>query len=407
MATEKVYVFRPEFLEFSDESFMDLKLHKFQTEIRDVTKSGEDCLFVNAPTGSGKTLAFSMPTFCNFIMIRRVKTLIISPTNVLISQINEDINLNIKKYKELNNVKTRVINSKTINSRNLIQRGEEIRNSFTQNDILISNPDMISLLLSGFYQSSRSSNRDIKKSLRNPEDILSQINVVIFDEYHVYDEEELGKIIAFIAISSLTGNKIKFIFSSATPESKIFSIIEILKLKYKVCDVKTTNEDGGNSRKIKGEIRLEFTDIPIFESFKENSLSNPERTLYLFDHKITAEMAINYLLDNSINENQIQELTGISQRSEGRRNYSGKEKFVIATNSAEQGLNLETNRAHIEPGMYTENLSQRYGRIGRQGSSGLITVHTDKSISTLLLCPLKNPIPRIKFSHQFLNSFLS
>ena len=133
-------------MELTNESFNGIRLHPFQVEIKNVRNQNEDCLFVDAPTGAGKTLAFSLPTFCNFLTFRRLKTLIISPTNVLIHQTEADIMEEIKKNKSLSNVEIKVLNRNSILQKDLIKRGEEIRHSFQHFDIIISNPDIISLI---------------------------------------------------------------------------------------------------------------------------------------------------------------------------------------------------------------------------------------------------------------------
>ena len=379
--SSKEFRFEPEYLSYSNESFLGMALHQFQIKIRDIFDSPFDCLFVNAPTGTGKTLSFGLPTFCNMNVFQRRKTLIISPTNLLINQIYESLTKSIREHTEIGDVRIRKLTGKDLFQRNPIQRQDEISFSFTGNDILVSNPDIISLLISGFYYTSqmRSPNFNIGR-LRNPEDIFAKLDVIVFDEYHVYSEEELGKIFAFILLSRLTGNHLKVIFASATPDEKIMTILTGLKLTYDTLNVFTTHDGSGRSRKVRGLVNLTFSDEKMLDKFKDAIISTSARALYLFDHKVDAERAIDHLLEIGIDQEEIQELTGFMQRSTTKKEYSNKERFVIATNAAEQGLNLDVNEAHIEPGLYLENLSQRYGRIGRSGAPGSVTIHVDRDI---------------------------
>ncbi len=376
------YCFEPEYLKYSDEHFFDISLHDFQLKIRDVSDSKIDCLFVNASTGTGKTLAFGLPTFRKINVFQRPRTLIISPTNLLIDQIFKDLNESVAKYPEIGNVKIKKLTGIELTEHFAISRRQEIMNSFKQNEIVVSNPDIISLLLSGFYLTNAKLNPTIKTDrMRNPEDIFSRLDVIIFDEYHVYSEEEIGKIISFIILTRLTGIRIKMVFSSATPNEKLIKILEQLGLECESVNVKTSNIEEKNSRTVRGEILLYFSDKNIFNQLKGTDLSEKIRRLYLFDHKIDAERSINFLLKSGVREEEIQELTGWMQRSRPQKKYTNKEDFVIATNAAEQGLNLEgVEKAHIEPGLFLENLSQRLGRIGRSGSSGEVTVHVNKDI---------------------------
>lgn len=379
--SSKEFRFEPEFISYSSESFLGMALHQFQVKIRDIFNSQFDCLFVNAPTGAGKTLAFGLPTFCNMNVFQRRKTLIISPTNLLINQIYESLTKSIREHVEIGDVRIRKLTEKDLFQRKPIQRQDEISFSFTGNDILVSNPDIISLLISGFYYTSqmKSPNFNIGR-LRNPEDIFAKLDVIVFDEYHVYSEEELGKILTFIMLSRLTGNHLKVIFASATPDEKIMAILAGMKLTYDTLNVITTHDGNGYSRKVRGLVDLKFSDEKMLDKFKDAAISTSARTLYLFDHKVDAERAIDHLLEIGIDQGEIQELTGFMQRSASKKEYSNKERFVIATNAAEQGLNLDVDEAHIEPGLYLENLSQRYGRIGRSGAPGSVTIHVDRDV---------------------------
>lgn len=395
------YRFEPEFLGLSNELFQGEYLHDFQVKIRDIFESEFDCLFLNAPTGTGKTLSFGLTTFCNINGFQRRKALIISPTNLLIDQIYKSLRKSTEEYSKIKDVNVIKLTGKDLTQRNLIQREEEIRMSFTNSDIIVSNPDIISLFISGFYytRARKTPNFNIGK-LRNPEDIFSKIDVLIFDEYHLYSEEELGKILSFIILSRLTGNRMKVIFSSATANSKMREILENSKLSCGILDVSTTSHESEHSRRVRGFVNLSFSDENMLDQLKNRDLTTQVRVLYLFDHKIDAERAVNYLISRGIEPNEIQELTGFAQRSQIKREYSNNERFVIATNAAEQGLNLNVDEAHIEPGMYLENLSQRYGRIGRSGASGDITIH----ISTDILKNLPETVESFKVLEQCLRT---
>ncbi|MEM0136287.1 MAG: helicase C-terminal domain-containing protein, partial [Thermoplasmatales archaeon] len=103
-----------------------------------------------------------------------------------------------------------------------------------------------------------------------------------------------------------------------------------------------------------------------------------KRTLFLFDHVADAERAIDKIMNKLPNE-PILEITGLNTRSNSRRKPTGDEKFIVATNAAERGLNMKLEVAHIEPGLYLENLKQRLGRIAR-GESGTTYIHVNTDI---------------------------
>ncbi len=371
----KTFHFKPQFLEFSSESALGVKLHKFQLMIKDIIKSPYDCIFIDAPTASGKTFSFLLPTACNYLTVRRAKTLIISPTNLLIEQTYSDILTKLDENQELRDIHTTKITAKSLAGLTLFERAKRIRKDFIINDIIISNPDIIALFLAGFYDANYDKSRDKEFSRnRSTEDIFSELNVVIFDEYHVYSEEESGKIAALIYLSKLIHNIPKVIFTSATPQNKLMGLLS--KLGFKCADYHeiSSSYEKPESRKIRGEVTLTVTDQPIMEAL-DHRIDDTSKVLYLFDHKIDAEISRKKLIHMGLDSKYIQDLSGFSNRATTKQVPSGIERCILATNAAEQGLNLDVNRSYIEPGLYLENLTQRYGRIGRQGRSGSITIH--------------------------------
>ena len=371
----KTFLFKPQFLEFCGESALGVKLHRFQAMIRDIVKSPYDCIFIDAPTASGKTFSFLLPTGCNYLTVRRVKTLIVSPTNLLIEQTYSDIVGKITENSELRDINITKITGKSLVGLTLHERAKKIRRDFVINDIIISNPDIIALFLTGFYDINYDEHRE-KEFTRNrsTEDIFSELNVVIFDEYHVYSEEELGKIAALIYLSKLIHNIPKIVFTSATPQNKLKELLSKLGLNCADYHESSFPDEIPESRKIRGEVSLTVTDQPIMEAL-DYCIDDASKVLYLFDHKIDAEISREKLIKMGLDSKYIEDLSGFSNRATSKQNPSGSEKCILATNAAEQGLNLDVSRSHIEPGLYIENLTQRYGRIGRQGKSGFITVH--------------------------------
>lgn len=376
---EKHYHFLPQYLPLSEEIAFGKRLHEFQVLIRDILKMEEDCLFLNAPTASGKTFAFILPTALNKLTIRRPKTLIISPTNLLIAQTREDIEELIRENTQIKDIMVSPINSHSLNSLSFPERATKIKNAFTNNDVIISNPDIISLFLSGFYYKTRHGENDHEFNRnRTTADIFSELDVVVFDEYHVYSEEEQGKIAALINLTILINKIPKMIFASATPNYKIREILISLGIKCRDFTVKTETTESGSSRRMRGEIELTVTDQCIKDSLTTH-FSEDDKVLFLFDHKIDAEDSRDRLIKMGVNTHNIRDLSGFTNKAKNKQEPTGNEKYIIATNAAEQGLNLDVSISHIEPGLYIENLTQRYGRIGRQGKNGTITVHISKS----------------------------
>ena len=129
----KTFLFKPQFLEFCGESALGVKLHRFQAIIRDIVKSPYDCIFIDAPTASGKTFSFLLPTGCNYLTVRRVKTLIVSPTILLIEQTYSDIVGKITENSELRDINITKITGKSLVGLTLHERAKKIRRDFVIN----------------------------------------------------------------------------------------------------------------------------------------------------------------------------------------------------------------------------------------------------------------------------------
>lgn len=371
----KTFHFKPQYLQLADESALGVNLHKFQALIKDIWKQPEDIFFIDAPTASGKTFSFLLPTACGTLTIRRVKTLIISPTNLLIEQTYNDIHEQIVETPEIADIHLAKITGTSFEGMTLFERAKMVREDFKIADIIISNPDIIALFLTGFYDIShnKKTENEFRRSRSTP-DIFSELDVIIFDEYHVYSEEESGKIAALIYLSKMMGNIPKVIFTSATPQNKLKELLIELGFKCAEFHENSFEDEKPGSRQIRGKIDLTVTDQPIVEALDPN-IDEEKKVLYLFDHKIEAEISREKIIEMGLKSIYIQDLSGFSNRAGLKQIPSENVRCIIATNAAEQGLNLDVTDSHIEPGLYIENLTQRYGRIGRKGKPGSITIH--------------------------------
>ena len=353
------------YLEYSNESFDGRRLHKFQLEIRDVLKQDEDCLIVKAPTGAGKTYAFGLPTAEEKSYLRRPKTIILAPTNSLVQEIFENIE---KEFDKISVEKWTGPSMKKWKKKYM-----EIPDSLANSDIIVSNPDIISLIISSLYV--RNSHLDRTDRLRQWTDLFRKGSLMIIDEFHSYSEQEIAKIMSFIILAKETGNShMKFILSSATPNNKIESLMKKLGITYRSVNSKPMSriDNLHKFRPLKGPINIVFTDVNIIDSVFSEVPANG-KTLFLCDHKIDAEKIIEKL--NGLNAKDIDERTSFENKNKFRKKIENA-TYVVATNAAELGLNLDVDISHIEPGLFLENFRQRFGRIARNGKSGILYVHT-------------------------------
>jgi CRISPR-associated helicase Cas3 len=325
----------------------------------------EECLIVKAPTGAGKTYSFGLMTAGEYPGLRRPKTIVLAPTNSLVQEIFDNIRKDFDKI---------TVEKWTGSSmKNWKKKYMEIPDSLANGDIIVSNPDIISLIISSLYV--RNSNFDRIDRLRQWTDLFRKGSLMIIDEFHSYSEQEIGKIISFIVLAKETGNlHMKFIFSSATPNKKIELLMDKLDITYRNVYSKPISKvvNFNKFRPLKGPIKLTFTDTNIIDSV-DSELPARGKTLFLCNHKIDAEKIIEKL--NRLNIENIDERTSFENKNKSRKEIENA-RYVVATNAAELGLNLDVDISHIEPGLFLENFRQRFGRIARNGKSGILYVHT-------------------------------
>ncbi len=369
---EKTYIFKPQHIQFTDTIFDRKQLHATQKAMLEMGDMKEDCLLIHAPTGSGKTYGFGLPSlrYDNERLFdgSLPKTIIITPTNALIYQTEYDL----KKDWEHKKLKVEILFAKNIVA-NGWTRALEIYERIHDADIIITNPDITTLLLSNYYYK----DEDPNIRLRQWADLFKNIRFMIFDEYHLYTEDEIGKVISFIMMSKATKNILKTCFSSATPNNLIKKVLEEkYSLKCKEVTQELVEEEAGEIRyrKVKGKLKVTFTDKNISDSLND-VVHDTRRTLYIFSDLKTNLEAQEKLEKSGI---EFGSFTGLDTKR-GQKE-APKDRIILATNKAELGLNLDIELAHIEPGFYAENFWQRFGRSARRGNDGEIVVHINSDI---------------------------
>jgi len=225
--------------------------------------------------------------------------------------------------------------------------------------------------------------------------LIEMIHYFIFDEYHIYDEEQIGNIIGWMLFTKLMpkgGLKDKkFIFASATPEPALANLLKQYDFTVSIKDeVILDKSNTDKDRKIKGEIDLTF-----FKLNSRDGESQPDTAV------------INYLLNESNLKSQLKEKRGLviyntleklrvslkhiervfkPFKVEEISGYTTKAKepenvnadLILATNKVEVGVNLGVYIVLMPTGKYLRNFVQRLGRIARKGTNGEAYIFVDK-----------------------------
>lgn len=358
-------------------------LHTFQEIFYSELSNLPTVIVIIAPTGAGKTFAFTLPIIYaknhNYFPPRG---LVIAPTNALV----EDMYNSFKKV-----AKTEKITGSTLQKHG-IERPKELLNKVKSANIVVTNPDIVNFVIHAGYHIEESGKRRHILNFQDWTEFFGKIDYVIFDEYHLYDEEQIANILAWLMTSYRFFKNIKWFFVSATPEPILLKLLEGQRIDYKI--IQQDLADSG--RVIQGRQRIYFIGksqhYSLYKWMFENgnirgdvrkkiseAIKNNKKVFLLFDSLREAKIAESKIRslfpDAKVGVN-----TGFETRQKSFEFSPEKYDVIITTSKAEVGVNYPVQLAYIDSGKYLRNFLQRIGRIGRRGEESEIYCVTPISI---------------------------
>jgi len=343
-------------------------LHAFQEIFYSDLSNLPTVIIVIAPTGAGKTFAFTLPIIYarnnNYFLPRG---LVIAPTNALV----EDMYNSFKRV-----AKTEKITGSNLQKHG-IERPKELLNKVKSANIIVTNPDIVNFVIHGGYHIEESGKRRHILNFQDWTDFFGKIDYVVFDEYHLYDEEQIANILVWLMTSYRYFKNIKWFFVSATPEPVLFKFLDNQGIDYKVIQQDLTD----SGRIIQGKQRIHFIGVPQYYSLykwmfengeirdgvKEKiskTVSSGKKLFLLFDSLREAKIAENKIR-NLFRDAKVCANTGFETRQKGFDFNPVDYDIIITTSKAEVGVNYPVQLAYIDSGRYLRNFLQRIGRIGR------------------------------------------
>lgn len=332
------------------------KVTTIQLESIPIILKGKDLLAISN-TGTGKTAAFSLPILDLLLKSNKFdnnnnvvndknlglpKVIILAPTRELVSQIGYLIGEYSKYLKGINYI--------------CLHAGFELENQKNdlkskKFDIVISTPKRLLDLIES-------------KTL-----LVNDLKCLVLDEVDKIIEE--GSNFDLKKIFKLLPKKRQTLMFSATVNFEIEKVIkEILKKDY----VKIQINEKSYIDLIEQNVLFVQTENKYKASLDLFSKSKIKNALIFVNDKKEADNLVRFLRNNDILSEALHSAKSNVHRVKVINNFlTGKIRFIIATDLASRGLDIEnlTNVINFDLPIKTENYIHRIGRCGRANISGV------------------------------------
>jgi len=351
----------------------EVRLHTHQVETLEAFRDPNvDVIFNTAMTGDGKSLAAYLPAFQE-----QRNVIAMYPTNELIRDQHQALptyeqRLDIRLPRNDTMFGAKI--TQLMREHDAVERLEEVRKLIRHNPILLTNPDLVHLMMSLQYGWGHK-----RKEL--PYELGVQFDYLLCDEFHVFAIPQI------IAVTNMLGylatlyqhrptDRKKFLFLSATPNALFDKLLERGGLRYKRVkgSYRSSKQDG--YRRILQPCELELHEIgqerrteqwieehldEIRDFFLEhnsskgailvNSVATARRLVALLKERLERPYGI------SIGEN-----TGLTDPEERRRSF--EKTILVGTSTVDIGVDFRINYLIFEA-YGAGSFIQRFGRLGR------------------------------------------
>lgn len=345
-----------------------------------------DIVFNLSTTGTGKTLA----ALLGLLNFPETNTLIIAPTNALVSQHERDAKYFIAKFnlhhivEEINAEKLREMEIDYVE-----RKGEKLYRllsnpvSFLEKKltekkplVLVTNPDIF--FYSIFYLFNALDKRNLAQ------EFMTGFDYIVIDELHYYNAKQFANFLYFIILSYKFGffekRNRKIVILTATPDPQFRKFIDRLKaLNIGIKEIEPRVLPDKPSIQVLSELKLSLlplrnsSEFPknietFIESIKQDITQDKDGLIISSSLRNINTIAKN--LNFTSLYNKYARITGPIPREE--REKASLKSLVLATPTVDIGYNFvgrKKERQNIDFGYfnarYTDQFWQRLGRIGR------------------------------------------
>jgi len=336
-----------------------------------------DVIFNTAMTGDGKSLAAYLPAFKDNKQI-----IAMYPTNELIQdqhgslpKYQKDLEICMPSHALMFSAEI----TRLMHEHNTSTRLDEVRKLLTKNPILLTNPDLIHLMMSHQYGWDH-----LRKEL--PITIGAYFDYFLFDEFHVFGVPQVISVMNMLGYLTVNyrkkpADRKKFVFLSATPSKLMNNLLERGSLRYKKIEGSYSSSERPNYRRILQACALELHEISqecpteawieehleeIHSFFKQNKGSKAAVLVYSVAtaRRLFARLK-EYFEPHGIS---VGENTGLTHREDRRASF--EKDILVGTSTVDIGVDFHINYLIFEA-FNAGSFLQRFGRLGRHDEFGI------------------------------------
>jgi len=356
-----------------------MQLHKHQVETWQAFHDPEvDVIFNVAMTGDGKSVAGYLPAFKDGKHV-----IAMYPTNELIRDqlqalpsYEQRLNIRLPKHQSMYSAKI----SELMRIHDTAHRLEEVRSLIRHNPILLTNPDLVHLIISHQYGWGAK-----RKEL--PSELDGQYDYLLFDEFHVFDIPQIISVtnmLGYLAAVHQRNPKQhkKFVFLSATPGGLLNTLLPRGGLRVRPVQGSYSSTPQQNYRCILQPCKLELDEVSPEQSIELWVATHLDEIRDFFiEHKKSEDVkdAKGAILVNSVAAAKrlvvflkehlekpygitIGENTGLT--SPQKRLASFDKMILVGTSTVDIGIDFSINFLIFES-YSAGSFIQRFGRLGR------------------------------------------
>ncbi len=351
----------------------EMRLQQHQVETLDAVRDPDVDVVINvAMTGDGKSIAGYLPS-----IREQQRAVVMYPTNELIRdqygallRYQQDLNLRLPRFDTMYGDKI----TQYMRESETEKRLDAVRRMLQRNGLLLTNPDIIHLIMSYQYGWDF-----LRKEL--PTRLGSNFDYFLFDEFHVFAVPQVISVVNMMNVLGVTyhdkpSERKKFVFLSATPSKLFDSLLERSGLRIRKIEGRYSSSDGnGTHRRI-----LHGCDVALHEISQEATTEtwvrehieelhrfflnhHGPKAAILVSSPATARRLVRMLKDHfeplgiTVGEN-----SGLTPDAE--RQASLQKHILVGTSTVDIGIDFHINLLIFEA-FNAGNFLQRFGRLGR------------------------------------------